>query len=180
MLDKASFLIKYEPPVEISFSSLNHLTARGTVPVKADFKEIVEPSFTSRLSGFTVKAGGSRKTMLKNSWSWSSSTYSRNGSLCSYTDQWYLNVTFLTFDTESSSLVLLTSNVGQSASIIASITLPQAPYKESGHVLPRFNLIFCITVDLFIISVPTNINWLGPTEFAFQGNIITNICIKFL
>ena len=119
-LDEASFLIKYEPPVEISFSSLNHLTTRGAVPVKADFKETVEPSFTSRLSGFTVKAGGSRKTMVTNSRS--SSTYSQNGSLCSYTDQWYLNATFLTFDTESSSVVLLTSHVGQSASIIASIT----------------------------------------------------------
>ena len=59
-LDAASFLIKYEPPVEISFSSLNHLTARGAVPVKADFKETVEPGITSRFSGFAVKAGGSR------------------------------------------------------------------------------------------------------------------------
>ena len=59
-LDEASFLMKYEPPVEISFCSLNHFTARGVVPVKTDFKETVEPGITSRFSGFTVKAGGSR------------------------------------------------------------------------------------------------------------------------
>ena len=59
-LDEASFLMKYEPPVEISFSSLNHLTVRGAVPVKADFKETAQPGITFRFSGFTVKAGGSK------------------------------------------------------------------------------------------------------------------------
>lgn len=51
--------MKYEPPVIISFSSLNHFTAKGAVPVKAVLKETVVPGITSWLSGFTVNTGGS-------------------------------------------------------------------------------------------------------------------------
>lgn len=51
--------MKYEPPVTISLSSLNHLTASGAVPVKAALKATVVPGITSWLSGFTVNNGGS-------------------------------------------------------------------------------------------------------------------------
>lgn len=58
-LEEASFLMKHEPPVTISLSSMNHLTVKGAVPVKAVWKETVDPGLTSWLSGFTVKTGGS-------------------------------------------------------------------------------------------------------------------------
>lgn len=51
--------MKYMPPVTISFSSLNHLTVKGAVPVKAVLKQTVAPGMTSWLSGFCVNAGGS-------------------------------------------------------------------------------------------------------------------------
>lgn len=51
--------MKYVPPVIISLSSLNHLTAIGAVPVKAALKATVVPGITSWLSGFTVNTGGS-------------------------------------------------------------------------------------------------------------------------
>lgn len=47
------------PPVTISFSSLNHLIAKGAVPVKAALKETLAPGITSWFSGFSVNAGGS-------------------------------------------------------------------------------------------------------------------------
>lgn len=51
--------MKYMPPVTISFSSLNHLTVKGAVPVKAVLRQTVAPGMTSWLFGFCVNAGGS-------------------------------------------------------------------------------------------------------------------------
>lgn len=58
-LEEASFFMKYEPPLVISFSSLNHLTAKGAVPVKAVLKDTVVPGIVSWFSDVTVNTGGS-------------------------------------------------------------------------------------------------------------------------
>lgn len=43
----------------ISFSSLNHLTDKGAVPVKVALKTTVLPGMTSWFSGFCLNTGGS-------------------------------------------------------------------------------------------------------------------------
>lgn len=47
VLEEASFLMKQLPPVNISFSSLNHLIVKFGVPVKAAFKIILDPGIAS-------------------------------------------------------------------------------------------------------------------------------------
>lgn len=58
-LEEESFFMNRVPPVKISFSSLNHLTDKGAVPVKAALKQTVVPGITSWFSGFNINTGGS-------------------------------------------------------------------------------------------------------------------------
>lgn len=46
-LEEESFLMKQLPPVNISFSSLNHLIVKLGVPVKAAFKTTLDPGIAS-------------------------------------------------------------------------------------------------------------------------------------
>ena len=117
--------MKHFPPVNTSFSSLNHFTTRGADPVKADLITTCEPGEASWDSGLTVKAGGSGVIREE-----TEQAFQYLLIVCTVAVQADVKGTALTFNGQSAAGLFLSGTISRPAGINSPVAQRQARYRH--------------------------------------------------